>query len=209
MFVWVALRVMCHDLWYWLVQIAQPCLMILLVLFLAQGAMLPPSSWHVFKVMLYWLSGLWLQLSMMHVLWKGSTPVFAWRLSDYPISLFVLIRCCMVFVGLIMPCATILGYMLLDSGWVMTWLHFLMCQWICLMFSMVFSYMLHAEHRISQLGMLFMMPVYLPVMLLAAGPDFVVIPALSGFVSNVLLAGICLAIALLIAVFDGVLSRLS
>lgn len=208
MFLSVAIRIMFNDLWFWLVQIAQPCLMVLLVLFLAQGAMMPPSSWHSFTIVLYWLSGLWMQLSMMHLLWKTETPLFAWRMSRFPVSLFVLIRCFTVFLAFHVPCASLLGVMLFDGNWLMTWVHFLMSQWICLMFSMVFSYMLHSDQKISQLSMLFIMPIYLPIMLLAASPDLVLIPALSAFVDNVLLAGICLALLLLIAVFDGVFSRL-
>lgn len=203
------LKVIFYDLSYWLIQILQPCLIVLLVIFLIQGASLDLQAAYTLKVVVFWLMGLWIQLALLHVIWRADPPVFAWRMSDYPVSLFMGIKSIVIFLCYIVPCAVILKWMLINDAHYSIILHFLMSQWICLMLSMVFGFMLRSQQQMTHLGILFILPIYLPIMLIAASPELVAIHEVNHFVNNVLLAGCTLSLVLMMVLFDRLLSRLN
>lgn len=195
-----------RDWWFWLMQAVQPAMVVASIAFLFNNQDLSLQANKVLNDALLWVMSLWLQLSAMNLIWKNDFPIHAWQLSRYRLSAHASIRLLAFFLVFSLPAILLLFVILYGFEFSKElFLQFLLVQIICLQFSCILGFLLKLSNKLSGLGALFLMPIFLPLNLFPAGAHIINLPELIQF-SILLILGIgFLGSVVFIIFFDGVL----
>lgn len=202
------LKVYRRDWWFWFIQAIQPAMVVASIIFLFSSQDL---SWQTTKVLnnaLLWIMSIWLQLAAMNLIWKNEFPLHAWQLSKYRLSAHAGIRLMTFYIVFTLPAIWLLFVVLYGLNYsIELLLEILLVQAICLQFSCILGYLLKLSSRLSGLGALFLMPIFLPLNLIPAGANIANQPELIEF-SILLTLGVgFLGSVVFIVFFDGVLEN--
>ena len=183
-------------------------MVVMSILFLFNSQDLSKNTFDALNSALTWIMSIWIQLSAMNLVWKNDFPLHAWQLSRYRLSFHAFIRLIAFFIVFTLPTTALLFEILYGFNMKSSlFIQIIFVQAICLQFSCIIGYLLKLSNKLSGLGALFLMPIFLPLNLIPAGAMLIGGHELIEF-SNLFTLGVgCLGTVVYILFFDGVLAK--